>query len=117
MDLSNVLDFVRSAIGGVLAVLGLCFIFGGELGKLRFPDFYSRVHAAALSDVLGAALVAWALAVLANDAVLSVRCALLGLLIFASGPVMKHLVASTAYSAGLSPVTGAYTAPRPGGTA
>ena len=44
----------------VLAILlifsGLVFFLGGSLGLVRFPDFYTRMHAAGKSDTLSTLL-------------------------------------------------------------
>ena len=39
----------------VFAGAGFCLI--GAIGVLRFPDVYSRMHAAGITDTLGALLV------------------------------------------------------------
>ena len=43
------------AVGSVL--LGLLFFFGTSLGLLRFPDFYTRMHAAGKGDTLSSILI------------------------------------------------------------
>ena len=35
-----------------LIVLGLLFAFGASMGLLRFPDFYTRMHATGIGDTL-----------------------------------------------------------------
>ncbi|MDO8723130.1 MAG: monovalent cation/H(+) antiporter subunit G, partial [Syntrophales bacterium] len=39
-----------------LISIGLFFLTAGTIGFLRFPDFYSRIHATGKSDTLGAVL-------------------------------------------------------------
>lgn len=105
---------ILSGFGGVLIVVGLVFVIGGALGLLRFPDVYARVHAFNSSDGLGAALVAFGLALCSADAGVAIRLALLGLLCIALAPALSHLIASAAHAAGLAPIAGRYRAPRPG---
>lgn len=48
---------IFSLLGGLLIIAGLVFFFGAALGLLRFPDFYSRMHAAGKGDTLSSLLV------------------------------------------------------------
>lgn len=47
----------------VLIVVGLFFFFGTTVGLLRFPDFYTRMHAAGKGDTLSTVLILLGLAV------------------------------------------------------
>ncbi len=110
----TILDAFRIALGGMICALALAFLLGGAIGMLRFPDFYTRLHAAGVADATGAAMFAVGLAVMAPDIGVAVRLLLLGALIVALGPVFSHLLASSAHAGGLAPIAGQYTAPRPG---
>jgi multicomponent Na+:H+ antiporter subunit G len=112
--MEGALDLVRMGVGGLLAALGFLFIAGGTLGVLRFPDFYTRLHAARVSDGVGAVLVCLGLAVLARDGAVSLRLVLLAVLIAVLGPVIAQLSANAAHVGGLAPLSGRYRAPRPG---
>jgi multicomponent Na+:H+ antiporter subunit G len=54
---------IFSLIGGALIVAGLLFFLGAALGLLRFPDFYTRMHAAGKGDTLSSLLVVLGFAV------------------------------------------------------
>jgi multicomponent Na+:H+ antiporter subunit G len=108
------LDVLRMGVGGALAALGFVFIAGGVLGVLRFPDFYTRLHAARVSDSVGAVLVCLGLAVLARDGAVTLRLLLLAVLIAGAGPLLAQLAANAAHAGGLAPLSGRYVAPRPG---
>ena len=109
-------ELVRMIAGGSLAALGLVFVLGSLLGLLRFPDFYTRVHAVRVSDSVGAVLICIGLAVLAQDGAVTLRLVLLAVLVSALGPVLAQLAANAAHAGGLAPLTGRYVAPRPGQT-
>ncbi len=109
-----VLDLLRTGFGGLIALGGVVFIAGGALGMLRFPDFYTRLHAARVSDSLGAVLVCLGLALMAQDGAIALRLVLLAVLIGAVGPLIAQLIANAAHVGGLAPLAGRYTAPRPG---
>ena len=50
------------AIAVVLVSSGAFFLLMGAIGLLRFPDFYTRMHAAGKCDTLGSLLVLTGLA-------------------------------------------------------
>jgi multicomponent Na+:H+ antiporter subunit G len=108
------MTIILSALGGVLVIAGQVFMAGGVLGLLRFPDFYTRLHAARVIAGPGAALVLVGLAIASGDGALAVRLLLLAALVLAIGPTLSHLAGSAAHAAGLTPIVGRYTAPRPG---
>jgi multicomponent Na+:H+ antiporter subunit G len=108
------LDLVRLGLSGVVVAIGLLVMAGGALGLLRFPDLYTRLHAANVADVAGPVIVVVGLAIVAPDWAVTVRLALLAALLVAVGPTLTHLVANAAHAAGLAPIAGRYTAPRPG---
>ncbi|QGZ95610.1 monovalent cation/H(+) antiporter subunit G [Terricaulis silvestris] len=114
MEQASILELVRYALGGVAVLIGLVFMLGGTLGVLRFPDFYTRLHAARVSDAVGATILVLGLALCAADGATMLRLLLLAALIAALGPTLSHLLANAAHAAGLAPTVGRYTAPRPG---
>jgi multicomponent Na+:H+ antiporter subunit G len=109
-----VLDLVRMVVGGALALAGLVFILGGAIGVLRFPDFYTRLHAARAADGVGAVILLLGLAVVSGDAGVALRLLVLAVLVAALAPILAHLSANAAHVGGLAPLAGPYKAPRPG---
>jgi len=116
MDSGNLLELVRLGLSGLVIAVGLVLIAGGALGLLRFPDLYTRLHAANVADVVGPVVVVLGLAIAAPDLGIAVRLLLLAALMIAVGPTLTHLVAQAAHAAGLAPISGRYAAPRPGST-
>lgn len=116
MEAGAMLEIVRLGLSGVVVAIGLVLIAGGALGLLRFPDLYTRIHAANVADVVGSVVVVLGLAIAAPDWGIAVRLLLLAALFMALGPTLSHLVAQAAHAAGLAPIAGRYAAPRPGAT-
>jgi multicomponent Na+:H+ antiporter subunit G len=114
--MADVVETLRLVLSGLTITGGLLLIAGGALGLLRFPDLYTRLHAANVSDVVGSVVVVLGLAIAAPDWAIAVRLLLLAALIAALGPSLLHLVAQAAHAAGLAPIAGRYSAPRPGGS-
>lgn len=113
-QLVTLTDLVRFAMGGVFAVIGLAIMAGGMLGILRFPDFYTRLHAQNASNSVGAVLLTIGLAAVAPDWRIALKLVVLGVLVAAVAPAVAHFAANAAHAAGLAPIAGAYRAPRPG---
>lgn len=117
MDANALLDLIRTALSGVVVAIGLLLMAGGAIGLLRFPDVYTRLHAASVADAVGPVVVVLGLLLAAPDWDVAFRLILLAVLIASIGPTLTHLVAQAAHAAGLAPLAGRLTAPRPGSTA
>ena len=87
----------------LLAGGGLACVVGG-IGILRMPDFYTRVHAASVSDTVGAGLVLLGLMLQAGWTLVAAKLAIVGLLIFFSSPAAAHALARAALGRGLKPL-------------
>lgn len=106
-------DLLRFGASSFLVAAGLALVFGGVLGVLRFPDIYTRLHAAG-TETLGAALVLGGLAAAAGAGDAGARLLLLAALVAWMGPIRSQLIANAAHCGGLAPLAGPYRAPRPG---
>ena len=51
------MDIALDIISWIFLVTGSFFCLTGALGLLRFPEFFSRIHAASITDTLGASLI------------------------------------------------------------
>jgi multicomponent Na+:H+ antiporter subunit G len=116
MDANAILDLVRTALSGVVVAVGMLVMAGGALGLLRFPDVYTRLHAANVADTVGPVVVVLGLLIAAPDWNIAFRLILIAALIASAGPTLIHLMAQAAHAAGLAPIAGRFTAPRPGST-
>ncbi len=90
-------------VSWVLLLGGCFFCVVGGLGLIRLPDFYSRMHAAGMTDTLGAGLLLVALAFQATHWMEIVKLFfILGFLVFTS-PTAAHALARAAFTHGLKP--------------
>ena len=105
------LGLIRAFFSVITMIAGLFFILAGTLGVLRLPDFYSRIHAAGITDTLGAELVLLSLIIQAGVSQMSFKLLLVGFFLFIAGPTATHAVAHAAHTAGLKPKLGRYKAP------
>ncbi|ETW98569.1 MAG: hypothetical protein ETSY1_18240 [Candidatus Entotheonella factor] len=90
-------------LANVLLICGLLFILAGVLGVLRFPDFYTRLHAMGKCDTLGVTLVLLALAIHAGISLVTVKVLLLSIFIALANPVATHALGRAAMKSGLKP--------------
>lgn len=90
--------------GGFFAVVG-------GVGLIRMPDFYTRMHAASVTDTLGAGLLLAGLVLQAGLTLVAVKLLFLGLLIFFASPTATHALAKAALARGLAPLLAQGDAP------
>lgn len=110
MDLADI-------VAAALLLAGILLTFVGALGLLRFPDFYTRLHAAGITDTLGAGLFLAGLALEFGVSLASLKLGMVFLFLLFTGPTACHALAKSAWRNGLVPwsAEGASTgiAPRP----
>ena len=85
-------------------VLGSLFMIVGSIGLLRFPDFYSRTHAAGITDTMGASLILIGLMFSAQFLVI-VKLALIIVFLMHTTPTSAHALVKAAWLRGLKPWT------------
>lgn len=90
------MTLVISIISGVLMVAGALLVLSGAIGLLRFPDFYTRVHAAGITDTAGAGLILIGLLLQADGWSVVVRLLMIIVFLALSSPTAAHLLANAA---------------------
>ena len=90
------LDLLLNLATGLLMLAGGGFAVTGGVGLLRFPDFYTRVHAVGLTDSAGAGLILLALLLQVPDWGTAVRLVLIMLFLLVTGPTATQALAQAA---------------------
>ncbi len=101
----DILSWIAISSGAIFCVIGAA-------GVLRFPDFYTRTHAASITDTLGALLIllglmlqAGKLAAAADWDILAtlvvVKLAMVGGFILLTSPTAGHALVKAAFAHGL----------------
>ncbi len=90
-------------IGGILLLIGALFTVIAAIGILRFPDLYTRMHAASKTGTMGAGLSFVAIAVVAFDGPVILRALVGFIFLILTAPVGAHLLARAACLAGYKP--------------
>jgi multicomponent Na+:H+ antiporter subunit G len=109
----SVLDIVALVLSSGLMIFGVLFVLAGTIGVLRLPDFYTRTHAAGITDTLGAEMILLSLMIQSGFSQTSLKLMLVGFFLFLTSPTATHAVANAAYNAGLKPLLGKFRAPSP----
>ena len=73
----------------------------GGIGMLRMPDFYTRTHAASLTDTMGATLILLGLALHSGLNLVTVKLVLILVFLYLTSPTAAHALVKAAYSRGL----------------
>ena len=98
------LDMLLDTLSWILLLGGALFLLTGAIGVLRFPDFYSRLHAVSVCDTLGAGMVLLGLMLQGGLSLVTVKLMLIFYFMVFSGPTAVHALAEAAKVSGLDPV-------------
>ena len=92
----DTLSWICLLLGGLIGIIG-------GIGLHRFPDFYTRLHAAGTTDTLCAALFLLGLGFQAGISLASFKLFLIFAFIFFTSPTASHSLANAAMLGGLKP--------------
>lgn len=105
-EVLNLIMAAKPVLGSFLCLIGALLAIVGTVGVLRFPDFYTRLHAASITDTAAATLLIVGMALLAPSWLIVFKLAAIWLFLFLTGPTGSHALANAAHTAGLQPVIG-----------
>ncbi|MCP4677524.1 MAG: monovalent cation/H(+) antiporter subunit G [Deltaproteobacteria bacterium] len=88
---------IFNIISVVLLLAGLFFLLLGAIGLFRFPDFYTRMHAAGKCDTLGSLLIVTGLAAYNGFTLGSLKLIFIAVFIFLTSPTATHAIARAAH--------------------
>lgn len=94
--LIDILSWALLTAGAFLGILG-------GIGMHRFPDFYSRLHAAGTTDTLCAALFLLGLVLQAGFSLVSVKLLMIFGFLYFTSPTAAHTLADAAMHGGVVP--------------
>jgi len=95
----DILSWICLVAGGALGIVG-------GIGIHRFPDFYSRLHSAGVTDTLCAMLILLGLGLQAGWSIAAFKLALIFMFLFFTSPTASHALANAALHSGLQPRLG-----------
>ncbi|MBT8434512.1 MAG: monovalent cation/H(+) antiporter subunit G [Gammaproteobacteria bacterium] len=93
-------------IGSALCLfLGSFLCFSGGVGIIRFPDFYTRMHAVGVTDTLGAGMILLGLMLQNPGGLVVLKLLLILVMTIVTGPVASHALAKAAFRNDLVPLS------------
>lgn len=95
---------IAEIIGGVLIAAGAFFFVIGAVGIYRMPDVFTRMHAAGISDTAGAGLLLIGMMFYAGLTLVTVKLAIILVIILFTSPIATHALAQASLHAGLEPI-------------
>lgn len=94
---------IVNVLSWILLLGGALFLLISAIGVLRFPDFYTRLHAVSVCDTLGAGLVLVGLMLQGGFSLVTVKLLLIFYFMMFSGPTAVHALAEAAFQGKLKP--------------
>ncbi len=99
---------MEQALNGLvwaLLLAGAFFLVTGALGMVRLPDVFTRMHAAGMTDTMGAGLILVGLCVYSGANTVTLRLVLVLAFLWFTSPIATHALAKAALSGGAEPYT------------
>jgi multicomponent Na+:H+ antiporter subunit G len=97
------MEIVLDALSWAFILAGVFFIVTGALGVVRMPDVYCRLHAAGMTDTMGAGLILVGMCFQAGLTLITVRLLMIWAFLLVTSPVGTHALARAALSGGVKP--------------
>ncbi len=87
---------VLDVLSGVLLTAGALFVLTGAVGLLRFPDFYTRIHAGGIAETAGAGLIVLGLLARTDSWSTGIRLGVILAFLLLTSPTATHVLAQAA---------------------
>lgn len=104
---------IYDIIAVILIAAGIVFFLGAAVGLIRFPDFYTRMHAAGKGDTLSSLLVILGFAIHefrhfdgSGDVIVFLKLLAICAFIMLTSPTSTHALMDAGYEDGIEPVIG-----------
>lgn len=98
------MEILLDIISWIFLLTGSFFCLTGGIGLLRFPDFFTRIHAASLTDTLGACLILIGLMFQTGWGLALPKLLLILIFTLLAGTTASHAMAKAALESGLQPL-------------
>ena len=93
--------FVIDIVSAALQVAGVFFGLSGAVGLFRFPDFFTRVHAASVPESMAALLIIAGLLLQTSFDLNTAKLIFILLFLMITSPTASHALAKSARHGGL----------------
>ncbi len=90
------ISWLLDIVSGLCLLGGSFLLVSGAVGVLRFPDFYTRMHAAGVTETLAVALILIGLMIETGWSLVLVKLSMILLFILFTSPTASHALAKAA---------------------
>jgi multicomponent Na+:H+ antiporter subunit G len=94
---------VLNILSWTLLCLGGGFVLIGGIGALRLPGFYTRLHAASLTDTMATILIFTGMILQAGISLAALKLGAIMLFLLLTGPTASYALANAALQSGMRP--------------
>lgn len=98
------MELLINILSSILLFFGVFLGISGAIGLFRFPDFYSRMHAAGITDTLCTACIMGGLVLQAGFSLIAIKLIFILLLTWYTSPSAGHALIKAAHITGLKPM-------------
>jgi multicomponent Na+:H+ antiporter subunit G len=98
------MEGILNIVSWFLLVFGGFLCISGAVGLMRFPDFFTRMHAASVTDTLATAMILLGLFIQADSWLVQVKLVMVLLFVLLTCPTAGHALAKAALHGGLEPL-------------
>ncbi|MCU7939418.1 MAG: monovalent cation/H(+) antiporter subunit G [gamma proteobacterium symbiont of Bathyaustriella thionipta] len=97
------MDILISTGSSLFLLIGSFLCISGGLGILRFPDFYTRMHAVSVTETLATTMILLGLMLLSPDILVLLKLIIILLMTLFISPTASHALAHAAMRNDLKP--------------
>ena len=97
---------IAEVLSWIFIGAGSVFVIIGGVGMLRLPDFYTRIHAAGITDTMGSWLILVGLMLQSGWNLVTAKLVFLMFFMVATSPLASHALAKAAFLRDLKPLLG-----------
>ncbi|QQX81286.1 monovalent cation/H(+) antiporter subunit G [Shewanella sp. KX20019] len=98
------MNLILEIASGLCLLLGCFLCLSGGVGILRFPDFFTRMHAVGVTDTLGAGLILIGLMLQNPEGLVLLKLMMILLFTLLINPTASHALAKAALRNNVQPV-------------
>jgi multicomponent Na+:H+ antiporter subunit G len=97
------MDMLMNISSGLFLLVGSFLCVSGGVGVLRFPDFYTRMHAVGVTDTLATAMILIGLMLQMPEGIVVLKLIVILLMTLFISPTASHALANAAMNNNLKP--------------
>lgn len=92
---------IRVILTGLFLIIGCFLLLVASIGVIRFPDFFSRMHAAGKGDTMGQSCIIIGLIIYSGFNIVSLKLLIMMIMILIINSTATHFLAKAAYVKGV----------------